>query len=93
MITTMDKGKSIQTSPSEKERIDTQKQLGKHMYDLLFHPGSPEEVIEKESYEEALDRKPSFKGRLAKGDKKISPAAYLQEYRKKDRGHFVCPFF
>ena len=38
---------------------------------------------EEESYEELLDCPPSFEGRLAKGDNKISLEEYLHEGQKK----------
>ena len=43
----------------------------------------PEKEINEESYEELLARPPSFKGRQAKGDNKISLEAYPHEGRKK----------
>ena len=87
-IAAMDKGKGIQAKPSEKKRITRKKQRRKRLYELLFFLESPEEEIneksyEEECYEELLARQPSFEGRLANADNKISLEAYPHEGRKK----------
>nr|XP_025885962.1 uncharacterized protein LOC101266858 [Solanum lycopersicum] len=82
----MDKGKGIQTEPSEEEWVQMQKQR-KRLYKLLIPPESPEqemneECFEEESYEELLALPPSFEGHLTNTDNKISPEAYLHEEQK-----------
>ena len=71
LITAIYNGKSTQTGLSKEEKIDTQNNLKRGLYDLLFPIRSPEEEVNEEIYEEALSYKPSFEERLAKGDKKI----------------------
>lgn len=79
----MDKGKSIQTEPSERREDRYTKAAWKASVWLIFPPGSPEEEINEESFEEALSHKTSFEERLAKGDKEISPEAYPHECQKR----------
>lgn len=64
-ITFMDKEKKILTEPIEEDMIDTRRQRGKCLYNILFPTKGPELESIEEVYEEAITCKQFLKGGLA----------------------------